>query len=307
MISRLTCRPWRPENSDVCEMPEVSGPISFQNLVDRVTPWAGIGQTQSTGAFELARPQWEKFERWHELFDGLCAEQGHFDNARLASIFCTVTRNNGQANYDAALKNLANWRRGVHIPSRKNFLALSKVIDLEGDDGLMDRWNRLYGEARKPAGEDSAEPTTPPVANNDDRKIRSVIYSTRWVSGATMVMVLAVVGAGAYLLHSGYYISAEGIRAIDVEYRRSVSLRVGESSVIHGARSDCGERAPNWEITQSRLPALPIGTWSDGGEGKRYSRACGGPTPARGVVFTATQPGLEQFLLYGDSVTIHVE
>lgn len=122
-----------------------------------------------------------------------------------------------------------------------------------------------------------------------------------------MVMVLAVVAVGAYLLKSGYYISAEGIRAIDVEYRKAVSLRIGESSVIHGARSDCGERAPDWETTQLKLPTLPIGTWSDGGEGKRYSRACGGPTPARGVVFTATRPGLEQFLLYGDSVTIHVE
>lgn len=87
----------------------------------------------------MPRQQWEKFDRWHELFDALCAEQGHFDNARLASVFCTVTKNNGQANYDAALKNLANWRRGVHIPSRKNFLALSKAIDLSGHDDLIDR------------------------------------------------------------------------------------------------------------------------------------------------------------------------
>lgn len=255
----------------------------------------------------MPRQQWEKFDKWHELFDALCAEQGHFDNARLASIFCTVTKNNGQANYDAALKNLANWRRGVHIPSRKNFLALSKAIELQGRDGLLDRWNKLYGEARKPAVGESVEPSVLSVEKDGDRAIRTAIYSTRWVSGVTMLMVLAVLGAGVYLLNSGYYISAQGIRAIDVEYRKAVSLRVGESSVIHGARSDCGERAPNWEVTQSKLPPLPIGTWSDGGEGKRYSRACGGPTPARGVVFTATQSGLEQFLLYGDSVTINVE
>ena len=255
----------------------------------------------------MARPQWENYERWHELFDGLCAEQGHFDNARLASIFCTVTSNNGQANYDAALKNLANWRRGVHIPSRKNFLALSKVIDLHGHAELMGRWSKLYAEARKPAADEKAEPTAQPAAGHDDREIRSVIYSTRRVSRATMVMVLVAVATGAYLLNSGYYLSARGVWAVDVEYRKSVSLRVGESSVVHGARSDCGERAPDWQSTQSKLPVLPIGVWSDGGEGKRYSRACGGPTPARGVVFTATNPGLEQFLLYGDSVTIHVE
>lgn len=255
----------------------------------------------------MPQKQWDIYEKWHELFDALCADQGHFDNARLASIFCTVTSNNGQANYDAALKNLANWRRGVHIPSRKNFLALSKAVSLDGHEGLRDLWNRLYAQARNPVNGEEEIASASPLPEDDGKILRSAIISTRWLSGATLLIVLIVVGAIGFLLNSGYYISASGIRAIDVEYRRSVSLRVGESSVIHGARSDCGERAPDWEAAVRLLPELDIGAWSDGGEGKRYSRACGGPTPARGVVFTATQPGLAQFLLYGDPVTIHVE
>ncbi|MCD7059099.1 hypothetical protein [Pelagibacterium xiamenense] len=253
----------------------------------------------------MSQPDWDKYTQWHELFDALCTEQGHFDNARLASMFCEVTANNGQANYDAAVKNLANWRRGVHIPSRKNFLALSRMIELNGADGLRERWNRLYAEARRPVqGAPSSTPVTPA---DESHAIRHAVYATRWLSGVTLLVVLLVVGGVWFLLSSGYYISASGVRAIDVEYRRSISLRVGESSVVHGARSNCGERAPDWETTLSRLPVLDIGTWSDGGEGRRYSRACGGPTPARGVVFTATRPGLVEFTLYGDPVTIHVE
>jgi hypothetical protein len=56
----------------------------------------------------------------------------------------------------------------------------------------------------------------------------------------------------------------------------------------------------------AELPELEIGTWADGRVGTRYSRKCGGPTPARGIVFKATKAGAAKIDLYGDPVRIEV-
>ena len=91
-----------------------------------------------------------------------------------------------------------------------------------------------------------------------------------------------------------------------IDYVQNVTIRVGESMVIHGARGECGQAAPSWDRVAARLPAVALGTFSDGGIGTRSSRSCGGPTPARAVRFTATQTGGTQIELFGDPVTITV-
>lgn len=94
---------------------------------------------------------------------------------------------------------------------------------------------------------------------------------------------------------------------VDVEYRRSVSLGVGESIVVHGARGACGQPPPSWQKVSRKLPDTKLGSWSDGGVGMRYSRKCGTMTPARGLVFNARRIGSTEFYIYGDPVSISVD
>ena len=92
-----------------------------------------------------------------------------------------------------------------------------------------------------------------------------------------------------------------------VYWRELSELKVGDSVVIHAKRGRCGEQPPSWEQVFEYLPESLTGIWSDGGVGYRVSRSCGGATPARAVVFTATRPGEERFMLYEDPITIRVE
>jgi len=100
-------------------------------------------------------------------------------------------------------------------------------------------------------------------------------------------------------------VSASAV-AQEIPYRKSVTLSVGQSAIIHGARGECGEAPPTWSRVAERLPIVGLGTFSDGGEGTRHSRSCGGPTPARAVRFTATTPGHEQIELFRDPIDITV-
>ena len=92
--------------------------------------------------------------------------------------------------------------------------------------------------------------------------------------------------------------------AQNIEFRDRVTLSVGQSAVIKGARGDCG-KAP--EKAQVALPALKTGTLSLGKAGVRNSNSCGGPTPAIEVIFTATSVGRESFDLFGDRVSVRVK
>ena len=88
----------------------------------------------------------------------------------------------------------------------------------------------------------------------------------------------------------------------------NVSLKVGQSTIIHGMRGQaCGAPAPSWAQTAATLPNIQIGTFSDGGIGTRGSRSCGGNVPARAIRFKATKKGSQVVNLYGDLVTITVQ
>jgi len=251
----------------------------------------------------LATKDWTAFRHWHELLDALCAEQGHLDNMVLADALCAASGNRSQAAFDTAVKNLRNWRHGVHIPQRRNFLLLGTILKVDEHDGLREYWNRLYGQAKvKPADDNVSEADGPVNPVKPSRKSRLPLL----VSGGVLV---AMVGAAAIVLSYGREEPADPVASYEgivAEYVRNVSVKVGESAIIHGARgNECGP-APSWESAKLLLPELVTGTLTDGGVGTRVSRQCGGRIPARAILFTATQPGIEQISLYGDNIVIRV-
>ena len=102
-------------------------------------------------------------------------------------------------------------------------------------------------------------------------------------------------------------LTATSARAQEIPYQKNVSLEVGQSAVIYGVRGKCGQAAPSWEEIAAQLPNITTGKFSDGGVGTRYSRGCGGTTPARAIQLTATSPGREQLMLFQDPVNIEVK
>ncbi|MDN2568233.1 hypothetical protein N1F89_18575 [Aquibium sp. A9E412] len=254
---------------------------------------------------------WHHYQEWHELLDAICVDQGHLDDMELASALSAASGNGKSAAYEAALKNLRNWRAGAHVPRRRNFLLLTKVLRVDSYEGLRDHWIGLYGRSSAKARADGT--TTPADAGASALAAAGHAVSeigrrraTTWLFAS--IVPLAVVAAGsAYLLTGGLEISAKDMPAAEVEYRPSTTVGVGESAVVHGARGVCGKAPPEWDSVVQGLPELDIGTWSDGGVGVRYSRRCNGFTPARGVVFTAVRPGEAVFTLFGDPVAIRVK
>lgn len=234
---------------------------------------------------------WQRHEHWHELFDALCVERGHFDNLALAEKLCAASGNPTRQAFETAVKNLRNWREGVHIPQRKNFSLLGQILEIGRQEGLRARWNALYRASRvKPAAIE---------APSAGRRV-----TKRWAAAAG----LCAAGLGAaFVLWPQEAVDPVGsYEGIVAEYVRNVSARIGDSMIIHGARgNECGP-APSWEEAMPLLPEMMTGRLSDGGVGTRMSRQCGGRVPARAIVFTATAAGTEQISLYGDPIVIRV-
>lgn len=245
--------------------------------------------------------------QWHELLDALCTEQGHLDNMVLAEQLCAAGGNQTQPAFEAALKNLRNWRLGVHIPQRRNFLLLGKILGVERNQELREQWNRLYGQARSrmaeagPIGEEELEPASAvpsPLRRRSPLVLAAAACAVLALAGGSTLWWLAREEANADPVAS-----YEGVVA---DYVRNVSLKVGESAIIHGARgNECGP-APSWESAKELLPELVTGTLTDGGVGTRNSRQCGGRVPARAILYTALKVGTEQTSLYGDDIVIRV-
>ena len=96
--------------------------------------------------------------------------------------------------------------------------------------------------------------------------------------------------------------------ARDIPYRSSVSLKVGQSTVLKGVRDrKCGPRAPSWNQVKRKLPRSKIGKFSNGGVGTVDSDFCKGKVAARGVRFTATKAGKQTLSVYGDRTKISVK
>lgn len=96
--------------------------------------------------------------------------------------------------------------------------------------------------------------------------------------------------------------------AQNIPFNQSVSMKVGQTTVIHGVRGrSCTDPAPSWAEARATLPASSLGTFSDGGVGTRGSRSCGGSVPARAVRFKATKKGSEVVTIQGDSISVTVQ
>jgi hypothetical protein len=223
---------------------------------------------------------WVEYQSWHELLDALCAAQDHQDNAKLATDLCLLIESNGETAYEAALRNFMNWRKGQHVPHRRNFGVLTKLLKVDDYDGLKPRWNALYVEAKKNNGNgNSIDPNS---------NLKPMLFGLPRAVGITTAVLIFILASGVgFGFSSGFFQSV--------------------AAIIHGARSKCGHQPAPWEKILTRLPKLKTGTFSDGGMGSRYSRSCNGLTPARAVKFTATQKGHEEFSLFGDRTTIDVE
>lgn len=102
---------------------------------------------------------WTAHRQWHALLDALCRKYGYRDNVTLADALCAASGNRSPSALDTAVKNLRNWRQGVHIPQRRNFLLLGKILKVDAHAGLREHWNRLYRQARsKPAAQSRRSP-----------------------------------------------------------------------------------------------------------------------------------------------------
>lgn len=243
-----------------------------------------------------------EYQHWHELLDALCLAQGHLDNMALADALCAAGGNRTQAAFDTAVKNLRNWRVGAHIPQRRNFILLGKILKVDQQEGLREHWNHLYTQSKvKPSEEVEEKLADQPAQQNTSRR------SPLMVAAAVAIVALGTAG----IAYSFYPASAEsedeGFVGINADYKKNVTVKLGEALIIHGARGDnCGP-APDWEVTKELLPELTTGILSDGGIGTRYSRQCDGRVAARAILFTATTRGTEQTSIYGDPVTINVQ
>lgn len=248
---------------------------------------------------------WNVYQKWHELLDALCMEQNHLDNMTLAAQICEASGNKCQTAFEAALKNMRNWRQGVHLPQRRNVLLLAKLLRVDRSPALRERWNVLHAEARAGALEE-----TPAGAGEANARPSPTRPQSRLVpAGAAAAFGVAFGAATAFFpwpagVESEPAGSFEGIRA---DYVRTVTAKVGDALIIHGARGEACGPAPDWERASARLPRLTTGDLTDGGIGTRYSRQCGGRVPARAILFTATRPGVEQISLYGDPIMINVQ
>jgi hypothetical protein len=274
---------------------------------------------------------WSRYQDWHLLLDALCTAQGHIDNQRLASEFCTRTKATGQAAYETALKNLTNWRNGLHAPNRRNFVTLSMILNVDSYDGLRLEWNALYGKARRnrngtadDAGGDAdragaGESLVPETVDEkighkvaaQSHPVVGLVLRHRGLTAALATALVVSAGlASAYV--SGVLTGGHG-RAVDesvvprIRPMLVVDAKVGESYIVHGMRSDCDNKLPEWDNIEDVLPKISTGVFSDGGVGFRYSRSCDGNTLARAIRFTAKKPGREEIVMFGDSIVIEVQ
>ena len=89
-----------------------------------------------------------------------------------------------------------------------------------------------------------------------------------------------------------------------IEYQSKVTLKVGESVIVHGIRGDCGKAPAKSAL---KVPASKTGKFSIGKLGWRESGKCNGATPAVQVIFTAVTPGKETVKVEGDAIKITVK
>lgn len=262
---------------------------------------------------------------WHLLFDALCDRAGYFDDADLAGAYCALVGNDQRKQFEAAARNLNNWRSGRHLPRPANLRLLARLLKVADDPELQQRWTLLYKQARQmeaslsdallpavvsgrgvalprpvPTGLATRVPAALPVP------ARSFVEGgRRWSSAQVALACLLFLSVGAA---AGAAVATYGWRpwrgvaddAPIVPFRPKIEMKLGETRIIHAERGDCGRLPRDWPVVLAHLPHVRTGTFSDGGLARRFSKFCQGLTPARAIRFTATAAGVEEFEIQGD-------
>lgn len=94
-----------------------------------------------------------------------------------------------------------------------------------------------------------------------------------------------------------------------IPFKEKITVKVGESIVIHGLRGECGKLPEPSEITamEARYVDVKVGKIIAGKDGVRGSRSCGGLTPVVEAVFVAQKKGRVKLRLFGDEISIRVK
>lgn len=247
--------------------------------------------------------------RWNILLDELCHRAGFLDTASLAGRFCELANNGRQRDFETTIRNLNNWRSGRHIPRLRSLRVLEQVLKVDEDPELLDRWNALYRQASE-AEEDeelSVRPEIQAAAGGTNWSGRYRNWLNREVAATGVLLFLLGMGTGALLMSDWRPWGLLPADAPLVSYTPEFQIEVGESRIIHAERGDCGRLPRDWNGVAGALPASETGIFSDGGLARRNSKFCGGETPARAIMFTAIQPGVEEFLIQGDFFRVVVD
>lgn len=251
----------------------------------------------------MSDDRYAHINRWNVLLDELCNRAGFLDTASLASRFCELANNGGQRDFDTAVRNLNNWRSGRHIPRLRSLRILEQLLDVSRDPELQSRWNALYRQASE--AEEDELPASATLATPAPEKSFS-----RWIGAEALTagafMFIAGLGIGLLINSDWRPWSGPADDAPLVEYTPEWQLAVGESKMIHAERGDCGKLPRDWPLVAESLPVAQTGFFSDGGLVRRPSKFCGGITPGRGVIFTATAAGVEELRIQGDYFRITV-
>ncbi|MCZ0813198.1 MAG: hypothetical protein ACQEVT_18825 [Pseudomonadota bacterium] len=95
-----------------------------------------------------------------------------------------------------------------------------------------------------------------------------------------------------------------------VKFRSSVTLKVGQAAIVHGARGECGQLPSKADLARNKRnldPTLKTGHIVFGKLGVRKSGGCKGRTPVYETIFVADRPGKETVKIHGDTVRITVK
>ena len=256
----------------------------------------------------MTRQSIEDIGHWHQLFDELCDRAGIYDAASLVAGYCALSDGGDQKQYEAALRNLQNWRSGRHVPRIRSLRILEKLLHIDQDPAIRARWNELYAQASVRSAEASApRPAAdgPPEPERPPSRWAALLPGRNAALAGVLLFVLGAVSGN--LWGSGWRPwGSPADNAPIVVYNPDVTFTRGETKVIHAERGDCGKLPRDWIDVEASLPSTSLGTFSDGGLARRNSKFCKGYTPARAILFTAHRAGVEQLKVEGEFIKVTV-
>lgn len=241
---------------------------------------------------------WERFRDWNTLFDALCRLRGYAENSELANAFCRQQGRSGARDFQAAEKNLRDWRLGRRIPLRRNATILALLLNIEADPALKRRWDETYRVLH--GGGVASEEVEPAAQSAADEK-------TSWWPHTAFFLLLAL--PSGLIAVGGIHSSAlpEGAAALPtVAYNARAFLSVGAEKLIHGVVEDCDGAPARWIDIAPRLPESQIGAFVDGGLATQMMNGCGREMVVRAVKFIALTPGVEELTVLGTYFKIEV-